>query len=148
MLLALLIGAPTAAQLKSKAADVEALARQIEQVLIAPCCYTQTIAEHRSEASEQMRQEIRDMIQKGMSRQQVLDFYVAKYGERILAASRPKGFNLTAYILPGLGIVAGAGIVALLLRRWKSPLSPTPAPDKEVDADYLARIERELEEKR
>lgn len=146
MSLALLAGVFAAAQVEAQAKDVELLARQVERELIAPCCWSQTVAEHRSEASEQMRREIRDMIQKGLSHRQIIDFYVSKFGERILAAPRPRGFNLAAYILPGLGIVAGAGIVALLLRRWRAPLSPAPPPEGRADADYLDRIERELKD--
>lgn len=143
-LLALLSRASAAAQVEP---EVEALARRIEGELIAPCCWSQTISEHRSEASEQMRREIRDMIHKRLSHQKIIDFYVGKYGERILAAPRPRGFNLAAYILPGAGLVAGAGILILLLRKWKpAPLSAPPPPER-ADPAYLERIERELKEK-
>ena len=141
---ALLACASAAAQAET---DVESLARQVEGKLIAPCCWSQTVAEHRSEASEQMRREVRDMIRKGLSHRQIVDFYIDKYGERILAAPRPRGFNLTAYILPGAALVAGAGVVILLLRRWKpAPLSAPPPPEQ-ADLAYLEQIERELKEK-
>lgn len=148
MLLALLVGAPAALYADSKAADAETLARQIEGELIAPCCWRQTIAEHRSEASEQMRREIRGMIGNGMSHQQIIDFYIGKYGERILAAPRPRGFNLTAYILPGVALLVGAFIVTVLVRRWRYPLSPVQSSPGPADAAYLARIEREMEEEK
>ena len=147
-LLALLVGVSVVAQADLSQVDSEAFAKGIERDLIAPCCWTQTIAEHRSEAAEKMRQELREMIRKGASRQQILDFFIARHGERILAAPRPRGFNLAAYILPGLGILAGAGIVASLLRRWKAPFPAALAATQEKDREYLARIERELGEKR
>jgi len=145
--LLLLAGVFAAAQTEAQVKDVELLARQVERELIAPCCWSQTVAEHRSEASEKMRREIRDMIRKGMSHQQILDFYIARHGERILAAPRPRGFNLAAYVLPGAGLVAGAGVVILLLRRWRPAPSSAPPPTERADPAYLERVERELKEK-
>lgn len=144
MSLALLAGAFAAVQVEAQEKNVELLARQVERELIAPCCWSQTVAEHRSEASEQMRREIRDMIQKGLSHRQIIDFYVGKYGERILAAPRPRGFNLAAYVLPGAALVTGAGVLILLLRRWRPASSPAPPPPEQADPAYLERIEREL----
>jgi cytochrome c-type biogenesis protein CcmH len=146
VLLALLFGLPAGVGAQAPPSSQEALGRQIERELIAPCCWTQTVAEHRSEAAEKVRQEVREMVGKGMSHPQIVEAFVAKYGERIMAAPRPRGFYLTAYVLPGLGILFGVGIVALLLRRWRpSPAKPAPPPEPR-DPAYLERVERELKE--
>lgn len=144
ILFVLLAGASGAARAESGAPGAEVLAKKLEGELIAPCCWSQTIGEHRSEASEQMRREIRDMIDKNMSHQQIIDFYVAQYGERILAAPRPRGFNLMAYVLPGAALLAGAWVVVVLMRRWRPcPTSKPPTPEM-ADPVYLARVERDL----
>jgi cytochrome c-type biogenesis protein CcmH len=74
--------------------------REIEDNLIAPCCWSQPVSEHYSEVADQIRQEVHAMVAEGKSRDEILDFYVAKYGERILATPRARGFNSLAYILP------------------------------------------------
>ena len=83
-------------------------AREIEDDLIAPCCWSQPVSQHYSEAAEQIRREVRAMVAEGKSRNEILDYYVAKYGERILAAPRAKGFNSLAYILPWAALMVAA----------------------------------------
>ena len=81
--------------------------------------------------------------------QQVLDHYVAQYGERILASPRARGFNLLAYILPWFVFAAAGTLLVLLLRRWrrggieaKAEIRPAAA----VIDPYAERIEKELRE--
>jgi cytochrome c-type biogenesis protein CcmH len=121
-------------------------AREIEDNLIAPCCWSQPVSQHYSEVSEQIRQEVRAMVDAGKSRDEILDYYVAKYGERILATPRAKGFNALAYILPWAALGLGAALLIALL--WKRR-SPTPAlvPDglpPASDSRYDEIIEKEL----
>ena len=63
------------------------LVRDIQDNLIAPCCWTQAISQHESGVSEEMREEVRTMVAAGMDREEILDHFVARYGERILAAT-------------------------------------------------------------
>ncbi len=69
--------------------------------------------------SPKLHREVLALKANGLSAQQVLDAFVAKYGEKALMAPKPKGFmNLTGYLLPGAVIVAaGAGLLALIARR-------------------------------
>jgi cytochrome c-type biogenesis protein CcmH len=123
-------------------------AREIEDNLIAPCCWTQPVSQHYSEVSEQIRQEVRAMVEAGKSRDEIFDYYVAKYGERILAAPRAKGFNALAYILPWAALALGAGLLIVLLRKVRSPAPariPDPLPPAS-DSRYNAIIEKELRE--
>ncbi len=65
-----------------------------------------------------MRDTIRERIARGETKEQIVGFFVGKYGEIVLAAPTRRGFNLTVWLLPFLGIVAGAGFVALLIMTW------------------------------
>jgi len=69
--------------------------------------------------SPKLHREVLALKAKGLTAQQVLDAFVAEYGEKALMAPKPKGFmNLTGYLLPGAVIVAaGAGLLALIARR-------------------------------
>ena len=130
-----------------------ALIRSIEDNLIAPCCWTQPISEHESDVSDQMRREVRAMVAAGMSREAILDHFVALYGERVLAAPRPEGFNRLAYILPWAALGVGGGILFLLLRKLRAPAPDAPPetaadapPETAADARYRAVIEKELQD--
>jgi cytochrome c-type biogenesis protein CcmH len=69
--------------------------------------------------SPRLHRQVLALKAKGLTAQQVLDAFVAEYGEKALMAPKPKGFmNLTGYLLPGAVILAaGAGLVALIARR-------------------------------
>jgi cytochrome c-type biogenesis protein CcmH len=136
--------------LASPAADRDsdadaALVRDIEDHLIAPCCWTQPISEHESGVAEEMRDQVRTMVAKGMSREAILDFYVAEYGERVLATPRPEGFNRLVYILPWVALLAGVAIVVVLLRKFRTPAAAVPE-QPHPDSRYISMIEKELKD--
>ncbi len=68
--------------------------------------------------AEQMLGEIRDMLGQGKSKQDILNYYVGKYGEKVLAAPVAQGFNVSAYITPFAAILLGAGVIGLIVRQW------------------------------
>ncbi len=65
-----------------------------------------------------MRETIKERIANGESKEQIISYFVGKYGEIVLAAPTKRGFNLTVWIMPFLGIIAGAGIVVWLIATW------------------------------
>lgn len=75
---------------------LEEKARAIEGKLMAPCCWSQPVAQHYSQAAGEIRRGVREMLAAGKSEQKILEYYVANHGERILASPRARGFNLLA----------------------------------------------------
>jgi len=118
-------------------------AREIENNLIAPCCWTQPVSEHYSEVAEKIRTEVRQMVAAGKSRDEILDYFVAQYGERILAAPRAKGFNSLVYILPWLALALGGWLLLLLIKKMRSPV-PATVPPTVLDSRYADAVEREI----
>jgi cytochrome c-type biogenesis protein CcmH len=125
-----------------------AMAREIEDNLIAPCCWTQPVSEHYSEVAEKIRKEVSQMVAAGKSRDEILDYYVSQYGERILATPRAKGFNALAYVLPWLALILGAWLLILLLKKLRTPATApaAPAPSPIPDSRYLSIVEKEIKE--
>ena len=122
-------------------------AREIEDQLIAPCCWSQPVSQHDSEVSQQIRDEVSKMLAAGKSRDEILDFFVARYGERILVTPRAKGFNTLVYILPWAALPIGVWILVLLIRKLRSSApSPAPAPSPVTDSRYDSVIEKEMRE--
>jgi cytochrome c-type biogenesis protein CcmH len=89
----------------------EETAREIKGMLMAPC-WSQPVSQHYSEAADQIRKEIRQLLATGKSKQEILDYYVAEYGERLFSSPRPHGFNLLAYILPVASLLTGCRLEA------------------------------------
>lgn len=125
--------------------SMEEIARDIEDNLIAPCCWSTPVSQHYSPVADEIRTEVRAMLAEGKSRDEILNHYVAQYGERILASPRAEGFNILAYVLPWAALIMGAWLLIVLIKKLRSP-SPVPGPAKTPDAHYASRIEKELNE--
>jgi cytochrome c-type biogenesis protein CcmH len=130
---------------------VETEAHGIDQLLMAPCCWGGTVAEHSSEASMNVKREVREMLAAGKSRAEILAAFERKYGERVLAMPKASAFGVWVWILPVVLLAAGLAFVTWVLRRWRKAhaQAPVPAPAKAdapspVDAKYRAEIDREL----
>ena len=53
------------------------------------------------------------------SKDEVKDRLVAEFGPRVLTTPDDKGFDLAAWLVPLLALVAGALAIALTARRWR-----------------------------
>lgn len=128
--------------------DLEARARKIDGRLMAPCCMANTVAEHNSGPSFEMRREIREMLAAGKSEQEILDHYVAVHGDLILAAPPSRGFNLVAYLLPVLLLLVGVVSMLVVVRRWsRAPAPELPTPDlAPLDPEDAERLRRAVQE--
>ena len=68
--------------------------------------------------SGSMAAEIQQQIDEGKSKGEISDYFVAQYGEAVLASPRKSGFGLAAWIIPFLTIAAGGGATAWLVWLW------------------------------
>jgi cytochrome c-type biogenesis protein CcmH len=103
-----------------------------------------------SPASEEIKQNIRLMLASGKTSQQVLDSYVAEYGDRILAEPPARGFSAALYVLPWIFLAGSIGLVVFVIRHLRAPV-PAALPAaaagtlNETDADRLDEELRNLE---
>ncbi len=104
------------------------------------------------EFSVPARLQIETMIARGMGEAQIIGFFRAKYGEKILSAPTSEGFNLLAWIIPFAAVFVGCFIIVGAISRWRAlqvmeaGLSASaPAPD---DPELKRRLEQELREQR
>jgi cytochrome c-type biogenesis protein CcmH/NrfF len=93
--------------------------------------------------ANQERQFIREKIAQGMTKTQIKQALVEAYGPDVLAEPEAKGFDLSAWIVPGLLVVVAALGVGLTARRWRRSASPAPE-GPELDPDDARRLDEEL----
>jgi cytochrome c-type biogenesis protein CcmH len=91
----------------------------------------------------QMRGVVRERLAAGESPEQVVQYFVDKYGEWILLSPTRRGFNLLVWAMPVVSVLAGLVTVALLLRRWTRARPARAATP--VDPALRERIRREME---
>ncbi len=128
------------------AGDVERDARELETRLIAPCCFSQQVSLHQSEAAAEVRRDIRRRLSAGQSREQILDAYAAQYGKRILVEPPAEGFDAILYVLPPLGLILTAALTIVLVRRFaaRGQVAAPAASAGTVDQAYSAVLDDEL----
>ena len=119
---------------------IEARVNKIAEDLRCLTCMGQSIADSHSDFSTDMRREIRDMLTKGKSDQDVMDFMVQRYGDFVLYKPPVK---TSTWLLWGgpfvLLIVALAVLLAKLRKRDKQiPAAELTSQDHDAAAKLLA----------
>jgi cytochrome c-type biogenesis protein CcmH len=110
---------------------------ELARKLQCPICAGQSVADSQVTLARQMRDVIEEKVQAGESDQQILDYFVQRYGEDVLSEPPKSGFHLTLWWVPVVGLLAGAGIVVLYLRE----MSGRPPADGESDGERDSELE-------
>ncbi|GBD26094.1 Cytochrome c-type biogenesis protein CcmH [bacterium HR30] len=97
-----------------------------------------------------LRKEIREQMALGKSKEEILRYFEAKYGEKILSSPTTRGFNLLAWIAPFFAVAVGGVFLVWTLRRWMRVGNRTAAdlsPDQSRSPDLAEdeRLRQELE---
>ena len=117
------------------------LATDIKQSLISPCCWAGTVydLDHNPEMEEQINQ----FISQGKTKQEILEYYIGLYGERILAVPIAAGFNIMVWVTPILAGIIGITFLFFFLRTPNDIPSSVISTPSEVPFDD--EIEKELQ---
>jgi len=119
----------------------EELILDIERSLMATCCWSGTVYDH---GNSEMESEIETLVKAGKTKEDVLDHFVNKHGERVLAIPVAAGFNLFVWLAPAL-----IGLISIFIwfQYLKSPIEQADRiqPDYS-DIPHSDQIERELKE--
>lgn len=119
---------------------------QIErQVMCVTCKIPLNVAE--SEQADRERAFIQGLIDRGEDEAQIKDALVGQYGPTVLGLPAAHGFDLTVYLVPILAVLALAGVMLVLLPRWRrrarAQATATAAASPLPSAD-AARLESDL----
>jgi cytochrome c-type biogenesis protein CcmH len=152
MLILIGVGVVLAQAPKPSDDDVNAVARE----LYCPVCENIPLDVCPTTACAQWRELIRLKLSQGQSKEQIKQYFVAQYGDRVLAEPPRTGLNWLAYGLPPVIFLIGVylvyrGLRGVIARRQKpaqaaQAASSEPAPETPADP-YLARVEEELKKR-
>lgn len=94
-------------------------------------CQNESLAGSQAELANDLRREIRTMIQDGKSDNEIMDFMVNRYGDFVRYRPPLKGATLLLWFGPGLLLVGGLGGLFFFLRRRSRAISDDPLSTKE-----------------
>lgn len=130
--------------------SVDDEAREISYLLMCPVCQGQSVAESNSELAKDMRSIIREKLEAGESKEEIINYFVNRYGESILGYPPVKGVNLLLWILPALGVLFGGIGIGLFLHRSKATTRQEIHIEKvqntKEDKEYLKIVDRDLKD--
>jgi hypothetical protein len=117
------------------------LIMDLEQSLMATCCWSGTVYDH---GNKEMEIEIAGMVNTGKTKTEILDYYKGKFGERVLAVPVAEGFNYFAWIAPIFIGLLGITIILIYIKTTKE--TPPIVETTDDSIAYSDQIERELKE--
>ncbi len=145
--LVMLLAFFTAPILYAQGPSIDDEVNRIAKELYCPVCPGTPLDVCSTQACVQWRALIKEKLLKGESEQQIRDYFVAQYGERVLGAPPPQGFNMLAYILPVIGLIVGGAVAWFTVRQWRTTRAEKSAPETPpIAREYADRIEKELKE--
>lgn len=93
-----------------------------------------------------MKQYIRDGIESGQTREEIVDGLVAEFGSDVLTTPPKSGFGLIAWVVPAVAVGLGLALVPFLTRLWARRRPRVERPVLTADDEDLLRRERERRE--
>ena len=117
------------------------LATDIKRSIITPCCWAGTVYD--LDHNPDMEELINQFISQGKTKQEILEYYIGLYGERILAVPIAEGFNIMVWVTPILAGMIGITFLFFFLRTPNDIPSSVISAPSEVPFDD--EIEKELQ---
>ena len=120
---------------------------KIAKQLYCPVCENVPLDVCGTQACHQWRELIREKIAQGWGEDEIKEYFVLQYGDRVLAEPPRRGLNWLVYIVPPIAFIVGVFILYRGIQAWRQT---TEEKDVEIQIedksgeDYIARFEEEL----
>ena len=95
------------------------------------------------ETARAMQKDLDDRVAKNETDDAILAAYVTQYGPTVLVEPPKRGFDLLAWVMPVLMPILALLLVWYVVRSWRKKAQLAPAGGPPVDAEFLARAQRE-----
>ena len=115
---------------------------EVEKSLMAVCCYSGTVYDH---GNKEMEEQILRFVNQGKSKEDILNFYTERYGEKVLALPKTEGFNLFAWIAPMMIAVLGFTKITVYINS-KDDVEENLEFSKNNSVDFNEQIESDLKD--
>jgi cytochrome c-type biogenesis protein CcmH len=139
-LLLCLFGPASAGEAPPAVDDPALEARVVELASELRClvCQNQTIADSHAGLAVDLRNQVREMLRRGDSREQIVEYMTARYGDFVLYRPPLKQSTVFLWFGPALLLVGGIAVLVLVLRRRSRLPDDSFEPDDDDMPDEKA----------
>jgi cytochrome c-type biogenesis protein CcmH len=125
---------------------IEARLTALASELRCLVCQNQTLADSHADLAADLRQEIREMMQRGRTDKEIVAYLVDRYGDFVLYNPPFKATTVLLWVGPALLVGVGGTALVAALRRRRGPLD-ADVPLSEEEAARLRALLRDAEAK-
>ncbi|MQG39369.1 MAG: cytochrome c-type biogenesis protein CcmH [SAR202 cluster bacterium] len=90
--------------------------QELNKVLMCPVCPGESIDQSQNELSSQMRAIVEEKVREGWTDKQIKDYFVQRYGPRVVMNPPFSGFSIIAWIIPPFILVSSAILFVFYIR--------------------------------
>ncbi len=116
------------------ASSLDARVQRIAAELRCLVCQNQTIADSHADLAVDLRRQVRELLAKGATDQQVIDYMTARYGDFVLYRPPLKPSTLPLWLGPAALLAGGVGTLLFVLRRRSRMSADRFEPDPEEES--------------
>ena len=110
---------------------------EVSALLRCPVCQGLSVADSPSEMAVNMKGQVRELLARGYTEEQILEYFERSYGQFVRLKPTFEGVNALVWVIPVIALLIGVAIVVVAIRR----LGRVPAPAAPaVDDEYLNRV--------
>jgi cytochrome c-type biogenesis protein CcmH len=119
--------------------------------LKCPVCQGESVDNSPALIAQQMREVIRQQLQSGKSEQEVIAYFVDRYGEQIVWSPPWQGFTMLAWLVPIALLLIGGFLLFFTLRDWRTAARSIVTTEDEteltsIDETDLEHYRKQLEQ--
>ncbi|HUP45201.1 MAG TPA: cytochrome c-type biogenesis protein [Thermoanaerobaculia bacterium] len=116
-------------------------ATEVSALLRCPVCQGLSVADSPAEMAVNMKGQVRDLLARGYTEEQILRYFEQSYGQFVLLRPKFEGLNTLVWLLPLVALLIGAAVVFMKLKKLErgGPAAPAPPADAAEDP-YLSQV--------
>ena len=138
------VGAPKGAPLTG--ATLDRRSNEVSALLRCPVCQGLSVADSPAEMAVNMKGQVRDLLSRGYTEEQILQYFELSYGQFVLLKPKFQGVNVLVWLLPVLVLLGGVAVVMMKMKKLSAARTPVAEPKSDsaaVEDPYVAQV-REL----
>ena len=117
----------------------------VEDEVMCPVCGTPLGLATEAPQAIREREFIQRLVDDCQSKEQIKTRLAAEFGDEVLSLPEPEGFDLAAYLIPGLAVLLGGGAVAAAALQWRRVRRSGDGPGPDGPPAGSERLQQDLD---